>query len=465
MSRRFDDSIFLALTAFAGLRFASTASIPGMGGGDAGAGAGGGEGGGAGDAGGGGDEGAGDGDLGDGDDGAGDDGDAAIEGDEDGAQVNDTDRQGRDRAGKGAATPEQRQKEIETGLTELKKTNPKLAGELRSELFQTKQFRDQFATPKLAAQAKETLDDLGGYAGISKMQTEVNSYANELAAFSEGNPEAVERFANDYPEGLVKLTPLAVAKMKQLDAKGFERMLSREMAGMMEQRKFTHYHDRLIELLQDGKVDQAAGLAGELRSWIDSVEKFGKSEPAAEGRSKVEADKLAAKAATVAKAEQAVKIEKASIRVTNSINGHISRVMNPQIKGRNLSTAQKAHLEKTTWDTISDILGGQKDYQAKLKQLVDTGDENRIDRYVSSKVKEIAGRAFKIAYGKSGFSRSGGAKRAGAAAGAGGAGATVTELAKKPSYDEIDWSKDRGRSRFMRGEATLKNGKVVKFKF
>ena len=71
-------------------------------------------------------------------------------------------------------------------------------------------------------------------------------------------------------------------------------------------------------------------------------------------------------------------------------------------------------------------------------------------------MEEIIPKVAKAVWAKSGF---GGAARP-AANGNGQAASIVTS---KPNPEDVDWTKDKGRLRFMRGEATLKNGKIARW--
>jgi hypothetical protein len=445
------------LRHFHGFSFASSTTFAGGDGGaegggdagDAGGGAGGDEGGdeaiGTGDEGGEGGEGEGEGEI----EGEGTEGEGEGEGEGAGA------------ARTKPSTPEAIAKAAEKALSKLRESDPENAAILRKEHFQNRDFRTSFPTPQEARQAREIIDDIGGVSGYAKIQEELGAYATELTRFSDGDPQAVDDFARDYPKGLAKLTPLAVAKMKSIDPPGFERMLSRETAGMMFEKGFTHSVDRVIELIQDGKQEQAFKLAKEMRDWISNVEKFGKSAPAAAGEGEL---------TEVQKREQSVAQREADIRqreinnsVTTSMDRIIQRSLNPLLKGRNLTLAQKQDLAKGIYTHISETLMDNDEYQDKLKSLLREGDVRKIDRFVASRVARIAGKSTKAVWANRGFAKGGGTRPAGRAAASGDGVTRPMVLAKKPTADQIDWSKDRSKMRFISGEATLKNGKIVRW--
>jgi hypothetical protein len=453
----FELSIWDRLGArFLGLFFAAGAAIV-----DGGAGGAGGDGG-AGGAGGGDDGGGAGGDDGTG---AGDEGqgDEPVEGEE--GQGDEGVEDGEGGEGEGAAqkplTPEQQQKAIEKSLNKLKETDPVIAKELRKEVFQNREFRSIFPTPQEAQQAREMIDDLGGVDGIAEVKQEVADYAAELTRMSDGDPEAVEMLARDYPDGLAKLTPVALDKLANINPAEYERVVSRHMAKAMFEKGFTHSMDRIEELLGDGKIDQAKQLATAMRNWIKSAEQFGKAAPA-DDKTKVSAIEKREQAA--AAKEQQIKDTEQAQAVTKTMDGIISRHLTPLIKTRNLTTEQKQFIVGGIYSEISGLLKNQKDYQTKLNQLRKAGDATATSRYVGSKVAQIAEKAVKAVWARSGFG-SAPARRAGPGnkgaqnrtAGGTGAGANraVVKLNKKPPAEHIDWSKDRSRMRFISGSATL----------
>jgi len=460
----YDISIFERLSGrFLGLFFASGTTLVdgggagGDGAGDAGGGDGGDDGGGAGgDDGGAGDEGI-------------DTGDEPIDGE---GEEHPDGEEGEDGEGEGAArkvlTPEQAQKAIEKSLNKLKETDPVVAKELRKEVFQNREYRNVFPTPQEAQQAREIIDDLGGPDGVAAVKQEVNDYAAELTRMSDGDPQAVEDLARDYPDGLVKPTPTALDKMAVINPAEYERTIAKHMSRAMFEKGFTHSADRIIELLGDGKVDQAKALAIEMKKWIDNADRYGKSAPA-EDKNKVSAadKKIAdadAKLAQISDREQAV-------AVTKTMDGIILRHLSPLMKGKTLSREQRQFVVRGIYTEIAGSLKNQKDYQTKLNSLRKEGNPEKTSRYVGSKVAQIAEKLVKKVWAQSGFANAGAARRPGADKGAqnrgaGSGNARPVVVSKKPTPDKIDWSKDRSRMRFMSGEATLLpefGGKVVKW--
>ena len=358
-------------------------------------------------------------------------------------------------AGAKPRSPEQLSKAVEKSLSELQKTAPEIAKVLRSEHFQVRQFKQEFQTPALAREARQTLESLGGPEGIQQLQGEVSDYSTELAQMAEGNPQAIEDLARDFPKGLVKLTPVALDRMRQIDPASYERTVSRHMATAMAEKGFTHGVDRLLELIGDGKVDRAGALAQELRNWIANAEKYGKEVPTQNNSEEM---------SEVERARQEVQTEKHQIRsqqigqaVTRSMNSEIGKHLNPLTKGKNLSKGQLGRVEKNIFDEIARHFQGNRGYQNTLKSMLENKSVQEIDRWNAAEVGRVAQRIVRQVWAESGFA--GGKPRAKAAAG-NGAGAARTIVGTKPKAEDIDWTKDRSRMRYMSGEATMRDGTI-----
>jgi hypothetical protein len=454
----------ILLKKFTGLYFASPAGIV--------------DGGGAGGDDGGGDDGSG---------GAGDDGGGAeevVEGDEGGTgDETDPDAEGAEgdsetaedeegsqgaRGAKRQLTPEQQSKAVEKALNKLKESDPEGAKLLRKEFFKTRQaadqYRESFATPQEARAAQELVESIGGEAGFARAQKELTAYATELDQMAKGDPRAIEDLARDFPKGLAKLVPHAIEKLRTIDSAGYERLISRHMSAAMAEKGFSRSAERLTELIGDGKQEQALALAKQMVDWIRGTEQFGKAQPQDVNKEEM---------SEVERARQEVETEKANLftqrvsgEVTQTMNGIISKHLNPLIKGKTLTLAQKQSLASGIFSRIAGTLQKDRTYQERLKSLLAERDDNGVKRYVGSQVSRLAKKAVDAEWAARGFTASGMKRRVNGAGNGASGGSGPVVLSRKPDASKIDWDKDRSKMRYMAGEATLKKefgGKVVRW--
>lgn len=457
------------LTLFAGLFFASTAVIPG------------------GDGGGTGDEG---GDTGGGSDGTGDDGasddasvgdetdDSGSEGDtsadtEDVSEESDTTDE--DNAG-GKTGAKAETEAVKKALDKLRESDPQAAKALRKQFFKQEQalngYRESFKTPAEAVAARDLIESVGGETGLGEIQNEVKEYANELSSMAEGNPKIVEDLARDFPKGLVKLTPHAVSRLKQIDMATYTQRVAAPgtvdvlnmTSGSLGGTTPLHAMERLIELIGDGKQTDAHALASGLKKWAADVQAYAKSAPTTQG---VDDDDPDRKALNAERAE--VQTEKQRIftqQVSTAIMSRFSRIVDqhlaPYLKKAKLTPVQRKETQNAIRNRISGTLERDKTYQGRLKALLEKGDVRAIERFVGSHVSQRAAKAAAAEWSSRGYSGN-------RTAPGNGRSGTVSAVSSKPKPEDVDWSKDPRRMRYtgdgITGEYTDKKGNVRRFKW
>jgi hypothetical protein len=466
-------SLFARLTFFAGLFFAS--SMPAIGGDEGGAGGGGDEGGGDGGDGGG-DEGAGDeGEVETGDEGdesvdEGDEGDESVdEGDADEGDEEDVDGEGKPK-----------KLDVQKALDKLRKKDRELASVLRKEHFTNQDFRKAFASPTEAQAASDLLNLVGGEEGISTLQSKADDFAAELQMVADGNPQILDDIVRDSPDGFKKLMNAGVEKLRLLDQGAYERLTAKPLLNALREKGVINTLEMIKQMAVAGKGQEVFDLTQKLLNWTGAVEQFAnrvaEERPAASDKA-IDAKLQKAEALTRRTYER--EVGTASNRVTGTeINRHLKPLIRDAAKrGVKLSKEQLQDVESGVYTEISASLKSNSGYQRQMAAYyAKNADPDDIAAYVRGKVESLAEAAAKKVWGRKGWAIARGRVRTGGASGNGksGAGAgsgsgTSIFVSKPPEPQNVDWSKDPQRSRWMgdgkRGEATLKTGKVVRFRW
>lgn len=343
---------------------------------------------------------------------------------------------------------------IKQAFAKLKEIDSKAADLARRSYYEASDFKRVFPSVTEARDAHDLIESLGGSEGIGTLQKEVQDYAGELTRFSEGNPQAIEDFARDYPQGLAKLTPLAVDKMRQIDGPGYERMASGIIAQTLRDKGVAGSINRVIELIGDGKQKDAHELASKIAQWIDGVDQFARTKP--QNEESPEAKALKEERANLNREKQQTFTTRVGTSVMSEINKAIDAGLTPYLKTVKLTPEQRKSLQNGVRTQLTRGFETNSAYQQRMKALIAQGDENAILRYVRGQLaSDRVLKSIKAEWSTRGFSTS---KARTATANSG-----TMQVAQKPSADQIDWAKDRSRQRFMRGEATLKNGKTVRW--
>ena len=341
--------------------------------------------------------------------------------------------------------------QIKEALSKLKESDPKAAEVVRRAYYEAGDFKRVFPTVNHAREARDLIESVGGEEGISSMRQEVGDYAAELSAMAQGDPKVIEELARDFPQGLLRMVPAAVEKMRQVDSAAYERMAGGIVASTLKDRGVAGSVNRVIELIGDGKQKEAHELATKLAAWIQGVEDFAKTKPA--GDESPEAKALRERETTLNQREQNDFRSGVAKTVLGSMNDAIGKALLPLMKGKTLSPTQKQGVINEARTLLSRTFERNEGYQTRMKELLAQGDAKAIERYVRGQMyADRVAKAVKTAWSARGFA----APRATAANTGAGAAGGVTQVSKKPSPDQIDWSRDKSRQLYMSGRAYIK---------
>jgi hypothetical protein len=391
-------------------------------------------------------------------------GDETTTGDEAGGETDtgdegtDGDRIGRSRDDRGLP------QHVKQALAKLREIDPKMADTVRRNYYEASDYRQAFPTVREAREARDLLEEVGGADGIQRVRGEADDYAHELNAMANGDPSVIEELVRDFPDGLVRLVPHALDAMSEVDPAAFEKLSAGIVTQVLANKGVTHNVLRLTELIADGKQKEAFDLAKQMLDWVNGVKDYADQkadlnarggETDREKRVRMREQELEANN----KRTFGVQVGGEAIRMLNTM---IDQALAPMLKGRRLSLNpdQRKDFQNGARTEISNALARLPGYRDRMQELIDAGDQQAILRFIRSKVQsaQLVRRAVTNAWGRRGFSQARGASRNGSGTTTG-----VVRLAQKPSADQIDWSKDRSRMRYMTGEATLKNGKVARW--
>jgi len=347
---------------------------------------------------------------------------------------------------------------VKKALAKLRESDRETHDILRKEIFKSQQdlgnYKGIFKDAAEARAAADTIESLGGEEGIAKLQSEVNDYSAELTKMANGDPSVVEDLARDFPKGLLKLATAALDKMRQIDSQAYDHTIAKHVSTLFRDKGVTNSMDRILELISDGKQKAAHDMALEVRKWIEGVNQFGSSQRTDEPDPRQK--ELDEREQTLNQEKEKIFRGQVAATVTARMNTAIEKSLAPYLKTRKLSLDQKKGLASGIYTQISSSLQANANYQQRLKALLAEGDAARVARFVDSHVGQLVAKATSREWSARGFS-TGTSRRETTN------GSAVITTGKKPAAQDIDWSKDRNRMRFISGEATLKNGKIVKW--
>jgi hypothetical protein len=348
---------------------------------------------------------------------------------------------------------------VKKGLNKLRETDPKLAAELRKSHFEATDFKKVFRSPGDARLAKDTIEGLGGEEGIASIQKEVKDYATELSHFAQGNPQAIEDMARDFPQGLVKLTPHALDKMRGIDLPAYDRTIAKHMSATLKDKGVVSTIDRVLELIDDGKQVPAKEAVQRIKAWMQGVEQLGTSKP--ENEPDERSKEFEAREQTLQAKEQQLFDQRVATAVLADMDKVMTRHLQPFLKNRKLTSEQLIATKNDIRGRVSASLKTDTSYQERLKGHRASGDEAKTQAFINSNFAERAAKATAKVWALRGYAGTAAKRTA-----TNGNGNQAITTSTKPPAEQIDWSKDSRRERYMAGEATLLpqfGGKVVRW--
>ncbi len=347
---------------------------------------------------------------------------------------------------------------LKSAFDKLAEGDKKIADHLRGRYFKAQEYE------RLFPMAKETLETLGGEEGIEQLQQERQQYAAELAMFAEGNPKLLDDLIADSKDGFIKLAPEAFNRLRSIDPQLYN---SVALGGFSDILKSSGFPDglntmaagvaELVDHIQNGRQNEAFNASRNLAAWFAKFK-----EMAGAGRPKQnEPDERAKQLDQREKEIQSKQENDYRQGVNSQLNSEVikpllQKHLAPLMKGRTLTPQQKSRLETQIYGDITKEVQSDKRFQDKRRALGERHDTKGILNLFRPRMEEIIPKVVKSVWTELGFS---GAARP-AANGNGQAAAIVTS---KPRTEDVDWTHDKGKLRFMRGEATLKNGKIARW--
>ena len=361
---------------------------------------------------------------------------------------------------------------VESALNKLRKVDAKSAEVLRREHFQNVQYRSA-GTPQEVQTMKDFMTLHGGEEEISSKIEQGDRFATELDMVARGDRQIVKDIAGDSPEGLMKLAPSVLEECQRIDPKRFGVMMAAPMARIFRESGVTPLMQHVSRLISNGDQKQAFAGMKDILDWVAGVEQLAEQN---------QEQPLTDRERDIQERERGVQSEKtkiyqgevgkASITRTNSaIARHLTPLINDaKKKGVSLTLEQKQDLATGVYDEIAKSLKANSAYQRQMKAFYSRqASPDEIAEYVEGHVKRLAEQATKAVWARKGWAGRFGRKATPGANGAGGNRSGAVMVSAAPPPETIDWTKDPARSRFMGdgrvGEATLKNGKVVKFRW
>lgn len=351
----------------------------------------------------------------------------------------------------------------------LSEQSPEHAGQLKEmadSYFREKAYKNAFETPQLASDAKSLIDTVGGIEGMSRLQERDQLFSQQDAFLKEGNPEVLQDFADDFPEGFSSLAPHYLSLLSQKNPEAFNNAVVPYAVGLLDNAGFS---DFLGNLHRETDPARSKQMVENLIRWYQGAQNGAKELKTAPKGGTAKPDDGRAALQTE---REAIFSEGVAMKVNAAVDGPLGKAADQYAKQNGWNEDQKAYFKKQLSDAVIAQMNGDKNYtqQVDLRKKNPSRTHDSVATYISGEVsRRLTDVAFdtsekvkKLIGGKGGRPTTTGVPKPGGPTT--GAGGTPLLISAQPNDADIDWAKDPRQLMFIGNKAYLKSGKFVTWK-
>lgn len=365
--------------------------------------------------------------------------------------------------------------EVKSHLTEIAKTNPKLANLLQNAIYTSSTFlREVPGGIKEIKELKTTIEDLGGIDEIKNLSNIHKNLVEEQETIDsqarEGNPQVLDTLVEVAgPEGFSKLMPNALSKWASADSQGYSHEISKIMVNAMREGGLVadlNLAFKMLRLNNPEATKEAMDCLNRCAEWANGIHKIAINAPE---RPKVDPK--------IAEQQQGIENEKAQLfnqKFSNEFgtwrNGEIVKAVKTLSGNKSLTDYQMNTLGSRIIEDIKIVLTSDPEYMKNLQRLYNSRNMEELQKFTRARTMKLLPEVAKKAY-RSLFSNPTAPKKAAATTATTTTAAAVAtppttkgwtkiDVSKAPSPDEIDNKKTSFDMKFAR-QAILKNGQKV----
>lgn len=220
-------------------------------------------------------------------------------------------------------------------------------------------YEQQFPTVREAREVKALLEAVGGREGVQKMQATLSEIEQVDRALATGDPTIVERMWDEAPEGMPKLMPALLDKFAQTKPQEYEKFIAPRSIGYLDQAGFPQAFDRMVQLYDAGKTDEAQAIRNELVKWV-----VGNRQAALQQKQvDPEVERLRAELAKRDEGQESQQVNAAYSEVVSHAGPAIDQAARPFIQKLGLSKEELGAFRQAVWNHLQETRNAHSDYK------------------------------------------------------------------------------------------------------
>jgi hypothetical protein len=263
-------------------------------------------------------------------------------------------------------------------IAKVKESDPALAKELSRSYWKTQQY-EKLGAPAELQSLKEAVELHGGIEGIQGIVEEVEAARALDGGLEKGDPQVVEGYVRDFPEGFKKIVPVALSALAKNFPESYEKIGATILHNTFAGRQIYDAAARLGAALKAGDAKAAVADYDKIVDLLLYVQ--GQASKSQEDPYADRAKQLEEKEQAIAKQERTGFVD----RVRNVVDPMIVRDVNKQIatalKGRAMEPAARDRFLNEIRGKLADKVHSDQNYARQWPGVRDARDHDRAVKF------------------------------------------------------------------------------------
>lgn len=336
--------------------------------------------------------------------------------------------------------------------------------ELGNAFFREQAYKQQFPTPQEAASAKQLIEGVGGVDGIANLQQRDQMYQAQDEFLREGNPEILDDFAKDFPEGFATLAPAYLERLGRINPEALSAAVVPYAMGMLENAGIGQFLESLAKETDPARLKQLAQQGAQWyaqqRNDVQQSRQAPQKNPAA--------DRLAQQQTELEQQREQLFQEGVQGKVNAVVTPEIQKTVDQYAKQYKLNDTQKTHFQNTLQQRVINEMNADETYkkQLDLRKANKSRTHDSVGSYIASefnrRLKDAAFSTAKDIYGapRNGTTATGtGVVKAGTPKTAPNGGPLF--VSQRPPDSQLDLSRPNADVLLIQGRSYTKDGRFV----
>lgn len=335
--------------------------------------------------------------------------------------------------------------------------------ELGNSYFREQAYKQHFETPEAAGNAKQLIESVGGLDGIAQLQERDTMYTTQDEFLRDGNPEILDDFFSDFPEGAAALAPHYLERLAKSNPEAFTSTVAPYAIGILENAGFGGY---LQAIANEPDAERQKTMVNQLGQWYAQQQQGVKQmQTTAQPRQNPRLDQ---ERQSLAEEREQMFNDSVTTRVNSSVMPEIQKTVDQTARQYGLNDAQKAKFTAALQNRLVSEMNGDETYkkQVELRKRANGRTADSVASYISGefnrRLKDAAFKEAQETWGapkraaqsqKTGIPKAGGPKTA--------TNGGPLFVSQRPPDSAIDTSRPNADLLLIQGRAYLKDGRFV----